>query len=730
MAVSVAMKIGVELRLVGFLKTSPGAKSLFVALKFSKKNIANEGCMQTRCEAAQGQGANVTKPAESLCGVINLNAEVNSFKACTNGRSAANLPPSFSRLADCQDLILRKFEYTGVLAYWVWHGLRAGIEHEQLWATRFMKFLRVAFHLLWACGALGFSCFAADVLTYHNDNEHTGWNPNEAALNPSNVRVSTFGLLQNLAVDAPVFAQPLYASGVPVGGSSHNLLIVATENDSVYAFDADSLSQTPLWKSSLLGAGEVPAIPNNGCGDLLWSNDPSGETKPALGITSTPVIDRQFGSHGTIFLVAVSVDSATATKYVARLHALDLSTGREISTPKSPVVIKATYPSHSGTLTFNPQAQRNRAALLLQNGIIYTGWSSQCDNRPFYGWIIAYNESTLTRASVRNLNPNNPAEEGGAGVWGGGAALTGSPEGSIYLLSGDGLFDTILNSSHFPSNGNYGDSFLKLSKNLSVQDYFTPDAPNNQSELQTENLDLGSGGVVVLPNMTDANGVTRSLAVGGGKAILDPTGFPVTGPVYIVDRTNMGKYNSPDKVYQTLFLPEGTGQNGIWGSPAYFNDGTFNNIYFGPEAYGLVQYVFTNARLPASPNATSNNLPPYTIFDVFGATPSISSNGTDGSSAIVWAYQNLNPPDETTNPPRYGTPVLHAFRAIDHFNGQPSEPALTEIYGSQQNPQDDLGQPPYNALSIKFGVPTVCNGKVFIGTLNSVAVFGLLPNPR
>jgi hypothetical protein len=598
--------------------------------------------------------------------------------------------------------------------------------------TQFMKLLRVALNLFWACAALRLSCFAADVLTYHNDNLHSGWNQNETTLNPSNVRVSTFGLLQNLGVDAPVFAQPLYASAVPVGRISHNLLIVATENDSVYAFDADSLSQTPLWKISLLGAGEVPAMPDNSCGDLLWSNDPSDETKPQLGITSTPVIDRNAGLHGIIYVLGVSMDSATATHYFARLHALDLSTGKEINTAKlkSPVVIQATYPTNGGTLTFNPQTQRNRAALLLQNGIIYTGWSSQCDQRPFYGWVISYNENTLAQASVRNLNPNNPGEGGGAGVWGGGAALTGSPEGSIYFLTGDGLFDTMLTKSGFPIHGNFGSSFLRVAKNLSVQDYFTP---NNQSYIGNPeiNLDLGSGGVVVLPAMTDASGITRSLAVGGGKAVTDSSGIPTSGPVYIVDRNNMGKYNgSQNMAYQTLFLPEGTGQNGIWGSPAYFNDGTFINIYFGPEGYGLVQYVFQSALLPQSPNATSNNLPPYTIFDVFGATPSISSNGADGTSAVVWAYQNLNPPDETTNPPRYGTPVLHAFRAIDHFSSPPSEPALTEIYGSQQNPQDDLGQPPYNALAVKFGVPTVCNGKVFIGTLNSVAVFGLLPQSR
>jgi hypothetical protein len=592
-----------------------------------------------------------------------------------------------------------------------------------------MKSLRVALHLLWACSALPFSCFAADVLTYHNDNEHTGWNPSETTLNPSNVTVSTFGLLQNISVDAPVFAQPLYVSNLAVQGTFHDLLIVATENDSVYAFDADSLSQTPLWKTSLLGAGEVPAIPKNSCGDLLWSTSASGETAPALGITATPIINRNAGKHGTIYVLAVSMNSGSGT-YFARLHALDLSTGTEINTatlkspatigsyPVTPGSIQTTFPNLSGSLTFNPQAQRNRPGLLLQNGIVYTGWGSQCDERPFYGWIIAYNANTLKQAFVLNLNPNNPGEEGGAGVWGGGAGLTGSPEGAVYFMTGDGLFDTTLNSNGFPSTGNFATSFMRVAKNLSVVDYFTPmnqayrGTPNN-------NFDLGSGGVVVLPDMTDALGNTHSLAVGGGKAI-STNNFPTSCPVYIVNRKNMGKYNpSKDKVYQTVGLPEGTGQNGIWGSPAYFNDGTYGYLYFGPESYGLVRYIFMNAKMASSPQYTSNNMPPYTIFDVFGATPSISSSGTNASSAVVWAYQNLNPPNEDTDPPRYGTPVLHAFDAH-----------LDEIYWSQQNPADDLSQPPYNALAVKYGVPTVCNGKVFVGTLNSVAVFGLLPTPR
>jgi hypothetical protein len=572
-----------------------------------------------------------------------------------------------------------------------------------------MKSLRMALPLLWAYSALRFSCFATDVLTHRNNVEHTGWNSTETTLTPSNVNVRQFGLLANLPVDAPIFAQPLYASGVFIGGSNHNLLIVATENDSVYAFDPNSFAL--LWKASLLGAGEQPAIPFDSCTDLMWSNS-SSPTAPALGITATPVIDRAIGPNGAIYVLAMSMTVGQPQQYYARLHALDLSTGQDMQTEtlNSPVTIKATFPSLSGTITFNPQSQRGRPALLLQGGIVYTAWGSQCDTQPYYGWIIAYDENTLKQTAVFNDNPNQNLNGGlgGGGIWGAGGAVAGSPEGDLYFMTGDGLFDTRLLLNGFPWYGDYGDSFMRLGGNLKVIDFF---CPSDQYELASLDNDLGCGGVVVLPGIVDNSDATWNLAVGGSKA----------GTVQIVSRmTGMGGYNNgnTDKIYQEFTLPPPN--NAMWSSPAYFNDGANNVIYFGPEGSPLLKYVFANAKL-TGPSAMANTIcgsnPAY--FQFPGASPSVSSNGANASSAIVWAYQNLNPPPSNLPIPDYGTPVLHAF-----------DSNLNELYCSQENPADDISQPPYNASATKFMVPTVCNGEVFVGTTNSVAVFGLLPIPR
>jgi hypothetical protein len=580
-----------------------------------------------------------------------------------------------------------------------------GIRYQQLSAKRFMKSLRMALPLLWAYSALRFSCFATDVLTYRNNVEHTGWNSTETTLTPSNVNVSHFGLLANLSVDAPIFAQPLYASGVSVKGISHNLLIVATENDRVYAFDANSFAL--LWKVSMLGAGEQPAIPYEGCTDLMWSNS-SSPTAPALGITSTPVIDRGIGPHGTIYVLAMSMTIAQPQQYYARLHALDLSTGKDMNTKtlKSPVTINATFPSLSGTITFNPQIQRNRPALLLQGGIVYTAFGSQCDTQPYYGWVIAYNAKTLQQTAVWNDNPNqNPnGGLGGGGIWGTGGAVAGSPEGSLYFMTGEGLFDTNLTNG-FPSMGDYGDSFVRLSEgNLAVLDYF---CPSDQYQLASLNEDLGCGGVVVLPGIKDNSGTTWIFAIGGSKA----------GTVQIVNRHGMSGYNSgnADNVYQEFTLPPPN--NEMWSSPGYFNDGKNNVIYFGPVGSPLLKYVFVNAKLTGpTATATANCAGNPNYFQFPGATPSVSSNGANATTAVVWAYQSLNPPNGALPIPGYGTPVLHAF-----------DSNLNELYCSQENPADDFG--PAGSAS-KFMVPTVCNGEVFVGTTNSVAVFGLLPKSR
>jgi hypothetical protein len=606
----------------------------------------------------------------------------------------------FSLVGRLPRLILGKPERTRVVAQLSSALPPGGIRHQQLSAERFMKSLRMVLPLLWASSALHFSCLATDVLTYHNDDERTGWNSTETTLTSSNVNVHQFGLLANLAVDAPIFAQPLYVSGVTVGGSSHNLLIVATENDSVYAFDANSF--TLLWQVSLLGAEEQPVLPYDACADLLWTNT-SSENAPALGITATPVISRSIGPNGTIYVLAMSMPTNSSQQFAyARLHALDLSTGQEMQTKKlkSPVTISATFPSLTGTITFNPYIQRGRPGLLLQGGIIYTGWGSQCDIQTYYGWIITFNAKTLQQISVMNTNPNqNPnGGLGGGGVWGSGGALAGSPEGSIYLMTGDGLFDTNLSGTGFPSTGDYGDAFMRVSPSLAVLDYF---APSNQYQLASLNSDLGSGGVVVLPAMKDTSGNTWSLAVGAGK----------DGTMYLANRNQMGKYNVQDQIYQEVTLPPP--HNAMFSSAAYFHGGKNFMIYVGPVGSPLLRYNIVNAKLTTNPTATSTTIcgTNPNSFSYPGATPSISSNGTNTSSAVIWAYQNLNPAGVGSH---YGTPVLRAY----DYN-------LNELYCSQENPADALG-----GAATKYLVPTVCNGEVFVGTTNSVGVFGLLPNPR
>jgi hypothetical protein len=537
--------------------------------------------------------------------------------------------------------------------------------------------------VVWILCALSSDCLAADVLTYHNDNGRTGWNSAEVALTPANVNASSFGRLFTLQVDGKVDAQPLYVSNATVFSGSnslgtHNLVIVATEHDSVYAFDADTGAL--YWHESLLGAGETPSD-DRGCGQVT----------PEIGVTATPVIDRSGGANGpngTIYLVAMS---KLATVYHQRLHALNLATGQEVA--GSPMEIQASYPGTgphndgNGHVTFDPGAYKERPGLLLLNGIVYTAWSSHCDKPSYTGWIIGYDEKTLGQTSVLNVDPNGPpngtflSDGSGNSFWASGAGPAADADGNIYALTANGPFDpTLLNG--FPSLGDYGDTFLKLSTQggLSVSDYFTP---FDQTVDAANDTDLGSGGAVVLPDMVDASGTTRHLAVGAGKDT----------NIYLVDRDNLGKFipgaTSNSYIYQELVggLP-----GGVWATAAYFNGA----IYYGPVGGALRRFTFSQARLDQVPAAMTS-----TVFGYPGATPSISSSGN--SAGIVWAYEN---PGSGSN-----QAVLHAYDAT----------SLTELYNSNQNPQrDQFG------TANKFITPTICNGKVFVGTTNSVGVFGLL----
>ena len=506
---------------------------------------------------------------------------------------------------------------------------------------------------------------AQDVLTYHNDNARTGQNLTETILTPSNVNATQFGKIFQATVDGKVDAQPLHASAVAIPAhGTHNVLFVATEHDSLYAFDADT--GTSLWQVSLVQAGETTSD-NHGCGQIT----------PEIGITATPVIDRSSGPNGALYAVAMTKDSSSA--YHQRLHALDMTTGAELF--GGPTEVQATFPgtgdnNDGKNVIFAPGQYAERVGLLLLNRVIYTGWTSHCDEAPYTAWVMAYSESTLQQLNVVNLNPNG--HEGS--IWMSGAGLAADSAGYIYPLVSNGTFDTTLNQAGLPSKGDYGNAFVKLSTangGLAVADYFT--MSNTVSESNADE-DLGSGGALVLPDMADASSVTRHLAVGAGK----------DGAIYLVDRDNMGKFNSSaDKIYQELLSIL---HNGVWSMPAYFN----GFLYYGPVGNNLMAFQFVNAKLQPTPVSLTS-----TSFAYPGATPSISANGT--SNAIVWATENTAPA------------VLHAYDATD---------LSKELYNSNQaGTRDQFG------AGNKFITPTIANGKVYVGTTNGVGAFGLLAAP-
>ena len=347
---------------------------------------------------------------------------------------------------------------------------------------------------------------STDVLTQHNDIARTGQNLTEKILTTTNVTSATFGKLGLYSVDSPsgalVDAQPLYVSNVAVPSKgTHELLIVATEHASVYAFDADSGTQ--IWKTSMLKAGETTSDDRN-----------CGQVTPEIGVTATPVIDRTRGANGVVYVAAMSKDGSG--NYHQRIHALDLALGTELFS--GPVDVQAKYlgtgdNSNGTNVIFDPGQYEERAGLLLMNGIVYTAWTSHCDIRPYTGWIIAYNAGTLVQTSVLNVTPNG--NEGA--IWMAGAGLAADTSGNIYFLDGNGEFDTSMNSNGFPSSGDYGNAFMKLSTSsgLAVADYFEM---FNQSSENGSDTDLGSGGAMVLPDLGDGAGFnTLHLAVGAGK---------------------------------------------------------------------------------------------------------------------------------------------------------------------------------------------------------------------
>jgi hypothetical protein len=503
---------------------------------------------------------------------------------------------------------------------------------------------------------------ATDVVTHHYDISRSGVNAAETALTTSNVNSMTFGKVGEFSVDGQIDGQTLYVSQLAIPGQgTKNVLYVATENDSVYAVDADSISgsnATVLWKSSVLSSGEA-AVDS---GSL-----PCGNINPN-GITATPVIDR---GRNAIYVEAMSKSSTGSI--IHRIHALDLTTGKELF--GGPTTINATYPgtggnSQGGTVTFDPHVHHDRAALLESGGNIYTAWSGlDGDCGDYSAWVVAYSADTLAQSGVIDLVPNNR----GGGIWMGGGGPAADAAGSVYVISGNGIGDTP------GTNSSYGNSFVRLTNSgggLKVADYFTPYNTINEDNADA---DFGSAAPLLLPDTMDANGTTRHLAMGAGK----------DGNLYVVDRDNMGQFNAmKNDVYQQIQITPHENHS----SPVFFNGA----VYVGPTNDTLKMFTLTKAQLGTSPSSQSSH-----AFGSNGTVASVSANGT--SNGIVWALD-------------WGAAgILFAYDASN---------LAKELYDSDQaaNNRDH-----FSAVGGHFITPMVANGRVYVGTGSSVAVFGLLP---
>ncbi|MGA2132431.1 MAG: FG-GAP-like repeat-containing protein [Bryobacteraceae bacterium] len=505
-----------------------------------------------------------------------------------------------------------------------------------------------------------------NVTTFHNDYARDGQNLNETILNPANVASSQFGRLFVQPVDGYAYAQPLYVANLAIAGGTHNVVYVATEHDSVYAFDADSntgANGSPLWQVSFINpAAGINTV--NSAVDLDCSN-----IAPEVGITGTPVIDL---SSNTLYVVAKTNENGV---FFQRLHALDITSGAEKF--GGPVVIAASVPgsgdaSSGGQVAFDPLLNNQRAGLLLLNGMVYIAWASHCDISPFHGWMMAYNAATLAQVAIWNSTPNGSD----GGVWQSGAPPAVDSSGYVYLGVGNGTFDLI------GDGPDAGDSIVKFgppgSGKFPVLDYFTP---YNEFTLSVEDTDLGSGGVVIFPDQP-AGSPHQHLLVEIGKQ----------GSLYLVNRDLMGHFNLGSDTQIVQWIQEIFG--GLWGTPAFWN----NTLYVGGTNDALQAFAFNTSTglLSTTPVSAS----PETYYYP-GSTPSISANGT--TNGIVWALEEDS-----------SSAILHAYDATN---------LASELYNSSANASQTAGPP------VNFAVPTVVNGKVYVGTATQLAVYGLVGPP-
>ena len=504
---------------------------------------------------------------------------------------------------------------------------------------------------------------AAQVTTSQYDNRRTGATLKEKILTPQNLNPNQFGKLGAFKVDGAVYAQPLFMPSVDIPGKGkHDVLFVATEHDSVYAFDAVRPGDPPLWQVSLLdkARGSVPVSEDDAQCPFI---------RPEIGVTSTPVIDLP---SGTLYVLArTKIRHAVGdNEYLQHLHALAITTGVEKF--GGPRLISASVPGKgagtvNGQVAFNPLKENPRAALLLAKGAVYLTWASSCDVDPYHGWVMVYDSQTLAQKAVLNVNPDGSE----AGIWASDTGPAADAEGNVYLPTGNGTFDAAAGGR------DYGDSVLKFvleGSTLSIHDYFTP---HDQAQLSNADADVGSSGPLLLP---DQSGPHRHL-------LLQPTKGAM---IYVIDRDHMGKFHpDEDAVVQMIKI-----RGGGYGAMAYWN----GHAFFAASDDYLCDYAITNGELKL--NASSGRK-----FDNPGATPSVSADGN--KNAIVWTVAT-----KTWNGPDDKPAILFAFDARD---------IRQPIYTSEQNSPRDRA-----ARATRFVIPVVVNGRVYFGARGEVEVYGLL----
>ena len=549
--------------------------------------------------------------------------------------------------------------------------LKAQIGRAKLWFVVLLGGAILSAGLMGSCGGTGGASSSAPgamkaasgsavVLTYHNDNARSGQMLSESTLTPGSVNSANFGKLFTYDLDGQPYAQPLYVSHVQIAGGTHNVLYVATEHDTVYALEADGMGSTPLWQVSFInpdaGVTTVPCEDISDCTDLA----------PEIGITSTPVID---GGSGTLYVVARTKElSGGAASYVHRLHALDITAGAEKF--GGPVVLDASVAgtaddADGGQVRFDSFRELQRPALLLNNNVVYIGFSSLGEVTPFHGWVLGYDAKALRQAMVFNATPNG--SDGGIWQSGGGPATDNG--GNIFFVTGNGTFDADSGGKDF------GDSFIKLSPSGNVLDFFTP---HDQQALSDDDRDLGSGGNLLI----DQSGSHPHLAISAGK----------NGTIYVVDRDNMGHFHgNNDSVVQAI-AGAFAGRAGNFSAPVFWQD----HVYFGGVHDAIKAFEVKSGGLSTSPTSQSTK-----TFAYPGATMAISANGS--SNGILWAMEMPDSNDRA---------VLHAYDATN---------LAKELYTSDQaGGRDTLD------AGVKFVVPTIANGKVYVVGQGNIAAFGLL----